>query len=95
LLLAGVVTAASIEDREAAFRLLARLRDTFSAIRLLWADGGYPRRLIGWANQVVALRIRIIKRIPGQHRIPRAAPGLVCGADLRLDQQASPLRPRL
>ena len=95
LLRAGVVTAASIEDREAAFRLLARLRDTFSTIRLVWADGGYPRRLIGWANQVVALRIQIIKRIPGQHRIPRAAPGLVCGADLRLDQQASPLRPRL
>lgn len=65
MLLAGMVTAASIEDRDAAFRLLARLRDTFSTIRLVWADGGYPRRLIGRANQVVALRIWIIKRIPG------------------------------
>ena len=65
LLLAVVVTAASIQDRDAAFRLLARLHDAFSTIRLVWADGGYPGRLIGWANQVVALQIQIIKRIPG------------------------------
>lgn len=65
LLLAVVGTAASIQDRDAAFRLLARLREAFSMIRLVWADGGYPGRLIGWANRVVALRIHIIKRIPG------------------------------
>ncbi|MDN3459896.1 IS5 family transposase [Rhodococcus sp. APC 3903] len=65
LVLAVVVTAASIQDRDAAFRLLSRLRDTFSTIRLVWADGGYPGRLIGWAKQVVALQIQIIKRIPG------------------------------
>ncbi len=51
--------------RDAAFRLLARLRDAFSTIRLVWADGDYPDRLIVLANQVVALRIQIIKRIPG------------------------------
>lgn len=65
LLLAVVVTAASIQDRDATFRLLSRLRDTFSTIRLVWADGGTPGRLIGWANQVVALPIQIIKRIAG------------------------------
>ncbi|MFI7166323.1 IS5 family transposase [Rhodococcus erythropolis] len=65
LRLAVVVTAASIPGRDAAFRLLARLRDAFSTIRLIWADGGYPGRLIAWANQIVALRIQIIKRIPG------------------------------
>lgn len=37
------------------------------ASRLVWADGGCPGRLIGWANQVVALRILIIKRIPGSN----------------------------
>ncbi|MDI9960674.1 MULTISPECIES: IS5 family transposase [unclassified Rhodococcus (in: high G+C Gram-positive bacteria)] len=35
LLLAVVVTAASIQDRDAAFRLLSRLRDAFSTIRLV------------------------------------------------------------
>lgn len=65
LLLAAVVTAASIQDRNAAHRALAGLRGAFSTIKLVWADGGGPGRLIGWANQVVALRIQIIKRIPG------------------------------
>ena len=46
LLLAVVVTAASIQDRDAAHRLLAALRGSFSTIRLVWADGGYPGRLL-------------------------------------------------
>lgn len=60
--------------RDDAFRLLARLRDAFSTIRVVWADGGCPGRLVGWANQVVALQIQIIKRIPcstGFHVRPR------------------------
>ena len=55
LLLAVVVTAASIQDRDAGHRLLAILRGTFSTIRLVWADGGYPGRLLGWAKSVLAL----------------------------------------
>ncbi|MCZ4618759.1 IS5 family transposase [Rhodococcus qingshengii] len=65
LLLAVVVTAASIQDRDAAHRLLAALRVAFSTIRLIWADGGYPGRLLVWAEHVLALRIQIIKRKPG------------------------------
>ncbi len=65
LLLAVVVTAASIQDRDAAHRLLAAVRGSFSSIRLVWADGGYPGRLLGWAKGVVALRVEIIKRLPG------------------------------
>ena len=42
LLAVVVVTAASIPDRDAAHRLLAALRGSFSTIRLVWADGGYP-----------------------------------------------------
>jgi transposase len=66
LLLAVVVTAASIQDRDAAHRLLAALRDSFSSsIRLVWADGGYRGRLVRWAKGVLALRVEIIKRRPG------------------------------
>ena len=65
LLLGVVVTAASIQDRDAAHRLLAALRGSFSTIRLIWADGGYPGRLLGWAKSVLALRVEIIKRRPG------------------------------
>jgi len=60
-----VVTAASIPDRDAAHRLLAALRGSFSTIGLVWADGGYPGRLLIWAKDVLTLTMQIIKRIPG------------------------------
>src|SRR4029079_8812974 len=65
LLLAVVVTAASIPDRDAAHRLLSALRGSFSTIRLVWADRGYPGRLLIWAKDVLTLTMQIIKRIPG------------------------------
>ncbi|MGH8922003.1 MAG: IS5 family transposase, partial [Actinomycetes bacterium] len=60
-----MVTAAGIQDRDAAHRLLAALRGGFSTIRLVWADGGYSGRLLGWAKSVLALQVEIIKRRPG------------------------------
>ena len=74
LLLAVVVTAASIPDRDAAHRLLAARRGSFSTIGLVWADGGYPRRLLIWAKDVLTLTLQIIKRLPratGFHVRPR------------------------
>ena len=72
LLLAVVVTAASIQDRDAAHRLLAALRGSFSTIRLVWADGDYPGRLLIWTKDVLTLPMQIIKRIPaGFHVRPR------------------------
>ncbi|MEQ4725359.1 transposase [Nonomuraea sp. B19D2] len=40
------VTAASMQDRDGAHRLLALLRERFSTISLVWADGGYAGRLV-------------------------------------------------
>jgi transposase len=62
LLLAVIVTAASVQDRDGAFRLLALLRERFSTISLVWADGGYAGRLVNWARQALALTVTIIKR---------------------------------
>ncbi len=62
LVLTVLVTAASVQDREGAFRLLAGLRERFSTITLVWADGGYAGRLVSWAYQVLALTVTIIKR---------------------------------
>jgi transposase len=62
LLLTVVVTVASIQDRDAAFRLLTALRAKFSTISLVWADGGYTGRLVEWAKTVLALSIQIVKR---------------------------------
>ncbi|MFD7278162.1 transposase [Streptomyces sp. NPDC059862] len=44
LVLAVVVSAASVQDRDAALPLLERLRNMYFSIRLVWADGGYAGR---------------------------------------------------
>jgi transposase len=62
LLLTVIVTAASVQDRDGAFRLLALLRERFSTITLVWADGGYAGRLVSWACQVLTLTLTIVKR---------------------------------
>lgn len=62
LLLAVVVTAASVQDRDGACPLLAVLRERFSTITLVWADGGYAGRLVTWATGVLRLTITVVKR---------------------------------
>ncbi|MEU8151958.1 transposase [Nonomuraea sp. NPDC048901] len=62
LLLCVVVTAASVQDRDGAHPLLARLREKFSTIALVWADGGYAGRLLAWARDVLHLTVTIVKR---------------------------------
>jgi transposase len=62
LLLVVTVTAASVQDRDGAHRLLAPLRERFSTISLVWADGGYAGRLVVWAKDVLRLAVTIIKR---------------------------------
>ena len=49
LLLAVVVHAADVQDRDGAKLVLARLRGRFPRLRLIWADGGYAGQLLAWA----------------------------------------------
>jgi transposase len=67
LLLIVVVTAASVQDRDGACPLLALLRERFSSITLIWADGGYAGRLVTWAAQVLRLTVTIIRRSDDAH----------------------------
>jgi transposase len=62
LVICVIVTAASVQDRDGAAVLLARLREKFSTIALVWADGGYAGRLVTWARQVLACTVEIVKR---------------------------------
>ena len=72
LLLAVLVTMASIQDRDGACRLLARLRERFTTITLVWADAGYAGRLLVWARTVLHLTVQIVKRSqPGFVVLPR------------------------
>jgi transposase len=74
LLLVVMVTAAKVQDRDGAFRLLSLLRERFSTIQLAWADGGYGGRLVIWAATVLHLTVTIVKRtddVNGFQALPR------------------------
>ena len=92
LLLAVVVTAASIQDRDAAHRLLAALRGSFSTIGLVWADGGYPGRLLIWAKRRSHPYCADHQTHPRRRWFPRPAPHLGGREKFRVDHQAPPLR---
>ncbi|MEU2339062.1 IS5 family transposase [Streptomyces sp. NPDC013172] len=62
LVLAVAVTAASMQDRDAAVPLLERLRRQYFSVRLVWADGGYAGSLVGWAGDKLRLTLEIVKR---------------------------------
>jgi transposase len=64
LLLTVLVTAASVQDRDAA-RPLWNLRRAFPTVKLAWADGGYAGKLVSWAKTRLALEI--VKRPDDLH----------------------------
>jgi transposase len=62
LLLFVVVTAASVQDRDAATPLLDLLATWCRRVRLVWADGGYAGKLVTWAKTSLNLVLQIVKR---------------------------------
>lgn len=62
LVLAVVVTAASIQDRDGAHRLLVALRARLSTVSHVWADGGYAGRLLPWTRKVLSFVVEVVKR---------------------------------
>ncbi len=67
LLLTVLVTAASVQDRDAARPLLWNLKKAFPTIKLTWADGGYAGKLVTWAKTRVKLTLQIVKRPDDLH----------------------------
>lgn len=67
-LLAVVVHAANIQDRDGARLLLEQLREKVkSSIKLVWADGAYKGQLVGW---VLAKLDALLEVVPchSQHK---------------------------
>jgi putative transposase len=63
-----VVTAASVQDRDGAKRLLEVLRHRFSRLRLIWADQAYAGELLAWVWTLRPrrkVRLEIVKRPKG------------------------------
>ena len=65
LLLAVVVHAASIQDRDGARPLIVKLAGRFPRLALIWADGGYAGKLIGWVATLTGWRLEIVRRPAG------------------------------
>jgi putative transposase len=62
LLLAVVVHAADVQDRDGAKLVLEKLKGRSPRLRLIWADGGYAGQLIEWVNEFGGWLLQIVKR---------------------------------
>jgi transposase len=66
LLLLVHVTGANVQDHDAAFFLLQRLRLLYRKVTLVWADSGYEyKRLLEGALKVLNVTVQIIRRSDG------------------------------
>jgi len=62
LIIGLVVHTASEQDRDGAKKVLARLKNRFPRLRLIWADGGYRGKLVSWVEQTYHWTLEIVKR---------------------------------
>ena len=62
LVLAVVVHAANIQDRDGAKLVLSRLKGRFPRLKLIWADGGYAGQLVDWVHELGDWLLQIVKR---------------------------------
>src|SRR5579859_798070 len=95
LLLTVLVTAASVQDRDAARPLLRNLRKAFPKVRLAWADGIYAGKLVIWAMTVLKLTLAIVRRPDDLHTFQVLPRRWGRRADTGLDHPLPAHRPRL
>jgi putative transposase len=65
LILVVVVHSAGVQDRDGAKRVLEQVQATFTRLRVIFADGGYAGKLVGWVQELRArgkVRLEIVKR---------------------------------
>ena len=67
LLLAVVVHAADIQDRDGAKLVLGKLLGRFPRLRLIWADGAYAGQLVDWAFALGGWLIEVVKHAKNLH----------------------------
>jgi putative transposase len=67
LVLAVVVHAANVQDRDGAKLVLQKLVGRFPRLTLIWADEGYTGPLIAWTKQLANWTLEIVKRCDDLH----------------------------
>jgi putative transposase len=74
LLLLVVVHSAGIQDRDGAKLLLEKAKGLCPGLQLIWADGGYAGKLVGWVKSACSWVLQIVKRtddVKGFKLLPR------------------------
>ena len=67
LVLAVVVHAADVQDRDGAKQVIQRARFGLPRMKRVWVDGGYAGALISWVKTFAGWTLEVVKRRP----IPR------------------------
>ena len=62
LILAVVVHAADVQDRDGAKLVLDKLKGRFKRLVLIWADGAYAGELVDWVKEALGVVLEIVKR---------------------------------
>ena len=68
LLMAIVVHAANIQDRDGAKLVLRKLAGKYPRLQLIWADAGYAGQLVDWTRTFGGWLLEIVRRPPDSHR---------------------------
>jgi putative transposase len=72
--IAVVVHAANIQDRDGAKLLFHKIKDKCPRLKLIWADGAYAGQLIAWVKLFCGWLLEIVKRTDNPkefHVLPR------------------------
>jgi putative transposase len=67
LLLAVVVHAANIQDRDGAKLVLSKLVGRFPRLKIIWADSAYAGQLVPWTWALGGWLLEIVRRKPDSH----------------------------
>ncbi len=94
LLLAVLVTAASVQDSVAGAHLLDQVAAGHPGIRKVWVDGGYRQHLVEHAA-TLGIDMEITGRKPGDQGIHPDTETVGSRADLRMAHAPPPAGPRL
>ena len=69
-----MVHAASLQDRDGAKLVFEKIKDRFTRLKLIWADGAYAGQLVEWVKNTCGWLLEIVKRNPeakGFQLLPR------------------------
>lgn len=62
LVLAVVIQSGSLQDRDGAAAVISKMLQSYRKVTILFADGSYRGKLIGWVKSIFKISLQIIKR---------------------------------